>query len=340
MASCPPCVRSNKDKHLRNLHIACIAADTLLAQLPALSKSHPDWRFLLYYHARQTGATGNRHILFSTLLVAVLGQFNQGGFFTSPQRRQTQPGRRNVFLSFDDDDFDDFFDDDDDDSLEDLYEDLYDDDAHDRAQARAALTRLRASGAITGNSFRNNRFIPNRGFGNNNGFRTSGFNSNGFRTSRFNNNGFSNRFPSNSRSTGFNSNNRFGTNNRVSSFNNNNRFASNPDRASSFNSNLANRFPTNTNSHFRGPNTANSGFGRPLSSSNPFTTKRSSGSSFSSSESLNAIPGSSDFKSASTSSSPFKSFNSNINRLGGNGYFFSMKTHGAEPVTYFIRYDD
>lgn len=37
MASCPPCVRSNKDKHLRNLHIACIAADTLLAQLPALS---------------------------------------------------------------------------------------------------------------------------------------------------------------------------------------------------------------------------------------------------------------------------------------------------------------
>ncbi|XP_037784626.1 putative uncharacterized protein DDB_G0287457 [Penaeus monodon] len=272
-------------------------------------------------------------ILFSTLLVAVMGQFNQGGFFNSPQRRQTQPGRRNVFLRFDDDDFDDFFDDDDDDSLEDLYEDLYDDDAHDRAQARAALTRLRASGAITGNSFRNNR-----GFRNNNAFRTSGFNNNGFRTSGFNNNGFSNRFPSNSRSTGFNSNSRFGTNNRVSSFNNNNnnnnRFASNPIRTSSFNTNRANRFPTNTNSHFGG----SSGFGRPLSSSNPFTTKRSSGSSFSSSESLNAIPGSSDIK--STSSSPFKSFNSNINRLGGNGYFFSMKTHGAEPVTYFIRYDD
>ncbi|ROT80716.1 hypothetical protein C7M84_000539 [Penaeus vannamei] len=318
MASCPPCVRSNKDKHLRNLHIACIAADTLLAQLPALSMK-------VAVRSPRGGAVDRGRVAVpttpcesSTFCYLLVLQSAELAFYLI---LHVVGGRLGAVQP-------------------DLYEDLYDDDAHDRAQARAALTRLRASGAITGNSFRNNRFIPNRGFGNNNGFRTSGFNSNGFRTSRFNNNGFSNRFPSNSRSTGFNSNNRFGTNNRVSSFNNNNRFASNPDRASSFNSNLANRFPTNTNSHFRGPNTANSGFGRPLSSSNPFTTKRSSGSSFSSSESLNAIPGSSDFKSASTSSSPFKSFNSNINRLGGNGYFFSMKTHGAEPVTYFIRYDD
>ncbi|XP_042894236.1 putative uncharacterized protein DDB_G0286901 isoform X3 [Penaeus japonicus] len=285
-------------------------------------------------------------ILFSTLLVAAMAQFNQGGFFNSPQRRQTQPGRRNVFLRFDDDDFDDFFDDDDDDdSLEDLYEDLYDDDAHDRAQARAALTRLRASGAITGNSFRNNRGSRNNGFRtsnfNNNGFGTSNFNNNGFRTSNFNNNGFASRFPSNSRSSGFNSNNRFGTNNRAS--NSNNRFATNSQaRTSSFNNNRVNRFPTN--SHFGGSSNINNGFGRPLSSTNPFTTKRSSGSTFPR-DSLNAIPGSSDLKStssssSSSSSSPFKSFNSNINRLGGNGYFFSMKTHGSEPITYFIRYDD
>ncbi|XP_068222941.1 putative uncharacterized protein DDB_G0275317 isoform X2 [Palaemon carinicauda] len=254
-------------------------------------------------------------IVLSALLVVATAQFGQ--FRTSGINNQRS------FLRFDDD-FDDF---DDDDSLEDLYEDLYDDDADDRAEARAALTRLRASGAITGNAFRNNRRPAN------NAFRSTGFNNNGF-VNRFANNNQRNNFRTN-----FNTPRPF-----VSTFNSNpgsfnrNGFSSN----TGFNSFANNRFNSNgfqsSANRFSGPN--NNGFGQPLFSSNtvntiskPFTNKRSS-----SFNSLNTIPPSTISK--STSPSGIKTLPKGINWPGGNGYFFSMSSNGAAPVSYFISYDD
>ncbi|XP_042204884.1 protein SGT1 homolog [Homarus americanus] len=254
-------------------------------------------------------------LVFSALIVVAAAQFNQARFPSS---------RRAAFLRFDDD-FDDYLDDDHD-SLEDLYEDLYDDDADDRAEARAALTRLRASGAVTGNTFRNNRFINNR---RNNRFRSTGST----------NNGFVNRFPST---------NRFSTSRPTiaphsfftptpnptpspfRSSTSNNRFGSST--TNRFGSSTNNRFGSSTNNRFGGPN--NNAFVQPLSNSitanNPFTTKTTITPKF------NSI--SSNRKTSSASS--LKTLPSGLNWPGGNGYFFSMSTHGAEPVTYFIRYDD
>ncbi|XP_045615960.2 uncharacterized protein [Procambarus clarkii] len=256
-------------------------------------------------------------VVLSVVVVAVAGQFTQGRRTFNSARRFPPAGGSPPFVRFDDDfdDFDDdadFFDNDRDDSLEDLYDDLYDDDARDRAQARAALTRLRASGAITGNTFRNNRFVGNR----NNAFRSTGFT----------NTGFVNRFP-NTRTTSFNTNTA-----RPNNLGFRSSFRPTPTTPSPAffggTSNSANRFGGPSNNF----NSLDQPFSNSIQTSSPFTNKITSAPAKFSGSSANT------FK--TSSSSPFKTLPSGFNWPGGNGYFFSMSTLGADPVTYFISYDD
>ncbi|KAK8734964.1 hypothetical protein OTU49_005749 [Cherax quadricarinatus] len=255
------------------------------------------------------------------MVVMVVGQRSQGrtftgGPFTSSHRRQAGSG----FLRFDDDfdDFDDFFDNDRDDSIEDLYDDLYDDDPSDRAEARAALTRLRASGAINGNAFRNNRFIANR----NNRFGSTGFTNGGF-----------NRFPT-STTNPFRQTSAFRT-----------PFSPRPTSAPVFSR------PSSSLSHFSSGTSSGSRSAGPISSSSSILLDRTNFNSlhqpFSNSIPSNSVfskvtsgPGKVSSNRKSSSVSPFKNLPSSINWPGGNGYFFSMSTQGARPTTYFISFDD
>ncbi|XP_050730424.1 putative protein TPRXL [Eriocheir sinensis] len=266
-------------------------------------------------------------IILLALVAVAAAQFNQPRFGSSR------------FLRFDDDDFDDFFDDDDDDSLEDLYEDLYDDDADDRAEARAALTRLRASGAITGDAFRRNRFVNARS--NNRGFNTNrNFNSPrpSFNTGSFNNH----------RSTIFPTQRPSFNTQRPSSFNAQRPSSFNTQRPSSFNTPRPSSFGTSSSSFgtqgnsFNTPRPAFNSFRSPLPASSipqkrPFSSSSSTKFLPATSSSLNDISRPSSFR--KTSPSPFKSLPS-FSWPGGSGYYFSMSTNGAKPVSYFIRYDD
>ncbi|XP_076048225.1 uncharacterized protein LOC143029463 [Oratosquilla oratoria] len=261
----------------------------------------------------------------------------------------SRPGSRTIFI--DDDDFDDFddFHDDDDDSLEDLYEDLYDDDPGDRARAQAALTRLRASGNL-GNLRRNNQF---RG----NAFRSSGFNNNRFRTnSNFNRFSNNNRFNTNTNRFNTNTNrfntntNRFNTNtNRFNTntnrFNTNNRFQSNRNPVGAF---VSNR---NSGLGFRGANTfqalSSNNLGTGVSGTNSLVPNVSN--KFGN-PSVNSVTQRPAFGKNTFTPSSATSTGGSSRRLSSapsfewppnaNGYYFRMSSFGAEPVTYFIRYDD